>query len=169
MIRLLSTWAVLAGVLTATATSVLAQGNAEGGGYSKIFPEEMYRRATPQQRREMEAAEARNRATWEARQQQQREQAADAAEQAPGQAQSRPPAAASQAPPPTPPAVTPQRKAKIYKWVDENGRVVFGDAPRGADAEEVKVRGTGRSAPAPAGGTSSPGAPPPLVPGQRRR
>ena len=159
------------GFLAGAAGGALAQDNPQGDGYNPLFPEAMYLRASPQQRREMEAAEARNRSAWQQRKQQ--EQAAAAAaqssEQPPDQGSGQAPVAA---PPPAAAPVTPRRKSKIYKWVDENGRVQFGDAPpRSGDAEEVKVRGTGASRPAAPASSGASGSNPltPLVPGQRRR
>ena len=41
-----------------------------------------------------------------------------------------------------------RRKSKIFKWVDANGRVHFGDAPRDKNAKEIKIRAATRTPPA---------------------
>lgn len=32
--------------------------------------------------------------------------------------------------------------AEIYKWIDENGKVVYGDKPISSDAEQIKIKKT---------------------------
>ncbi len=42
--------------------------------------------------------------------------------------------------------------AKVYKWVDENGNVHFGDRPAGNDAQELEIKTREPAAPAPTPG-----------------
>lgn len=30
--------------------------------------------------------------------------------------------------------------AEVYKWVDENGKIVYGDKPTSSDADEIKIK-----------------------------
>jgi len=32
--------------------------------------------------------------------------------------------------------------AEVYKWIDENGKVVYGDKPTSSDAEQIKIKKT---------------------------
>ncbi len=32
--------------------------------------------------------------------------------------------------------------AEVYKWIDENGKVVYGDKPASSDAEQIKIKKT---------------------------
>jgi len=32
--------------------------------------------------------------------------------------------------------------AEVYKWIDENGKVVYGDKPTSSDAEQIKIKRT---------------------------
>jgi hypothetical protein len=106
--------------------------------YSPLFPPETIRRATPEQRERMRAAEEQNRQAYERRKQ------AGQQPQAPSQE------ASPQAAPSSP---LPQRK-KVYKWVDDKGRTHFGDAPPAEGAEEVIIRGVGSRRPSPPAGES---------------
>lgn len=37
-------------------------------------------------------------------------------------------------------ALAPSVQAAVYKWVDEQGKVHYGERPRGAQAEELKIK-----------------------------
>ena len=118
--------------LACVAGTVLAQSPV----YSPLFSEDMIRNASPTQAARMSEAEAQNRKAFEDRQQARRAQQASTEAQAQAAQQKRQSAA---------PAATPTRgKSKVFKWVDANGRVHFGDAPQGRNAKEVKVRGAAR-------------------------
>lgn len=125
-----STSAAILILLGAVCTTVEAQDNA-GAPYQPLFTDAMIRSAAPEQRERMRAAEENNRRAYERRQK--------ASEQA-----ATPDAAAPASSPP--PRVRP-RRSKIYRWVDDRGRVHFGDAPAGEGAEEITVRGSGASPP----------------------
>ena len=123
--------AVLA--LTCVAGVALAQSPV----YSPLFSEDMIRNASPTQAARMRETEAQNRRAFEARQQARRERQASAEAQAQAAQQKRQSAV---------PTATPTRgKSKVFKWVDANGRVHFGDAPQGRNAKEVKVGGAART------------------------
>ena len=32
--------------------------------------------------------------------------------------------------------------AEVYKWIDENGKIVYGDKPTSSDAEQIKIKKT---------------------------
>ncbi len=32
--------------------------------------------------------------------------------------------------------------AEVYKWIDENGKVIYGDKPTSSDAEQIKIKKT---------------------------
>jgi len=142
--------AVLAVLLALPAPPGRAQppDEAPGERYQPLFSEEMIRRAPPEHRERMRAVEAQHRAAFERRR---REQA-----QAPG---ARGGADAQAAPSDAPPAAR-RGRTRVYKWVDEQGRVHFGDAPEGRGAEEIEVGGAARiqgTPPPPPGSTSSAG------------
>lgn len=110
--------------------TVLGQDNTAVQEYQPLFTPEMIERAAPEQGTRMRITEERNRAAWDERQ-----EAATKREQAAAQARE-----ASQ-----PAADQPARaKSKIYKWVDKDGRVHFGDAPEGRGAKEIEVGGIAR-------------------------
>jgi hypothetical protein len=118
-----------AGVLAlAMPCTVLAQDSA-AQQYQPLFTQEMIEKATPEQAARMRITEERNRAAWD-----ERLEAARKREQAAAQARQAPPA----------PDQAPRAKTKIYKWVDKDGRVHFGDAPAGQGAKEVEVGGIAR-------------------------
>lgn len=98
--------------------------------YQPLFSPEMIEQASPEQATRMRATEQRNRAAWDERQEatRQREQAAQQRTQQAEQSAQQPRA----------------KKNKIYKWVDKDGRVNFGDAPEGQGAEEIEVKGIAR-------------------------
>lgn len=98
--------------------------------YQPLFTPQMIEQASPEQATRMRATEERNRQAWEERQAavREREQAARQAEQAAQPA----------------PAQRARGRSKIYKWVDKDGRVHFGDAPEGQGAQEIEVRGIAR-------------------------
>ena len=105
--------------------------------YRPLFTDRMIRDAsTPEQAARMRETEAKNRGLFDRRQkerlekQQAAEREAQAAEEARANARR--------------PARPARSKGKVYKWVDANGRVHFGDAPRGENAKEVKVGGVAR-------------------------
>jgi len=96
--------------------------------YHPLFTDDMIQRASPEQGQRMRVTEDRNRQAFEDRQtvlrtrreaeeQQARQQAAPTLARGP---------------------------SKIYKWVDKNGRVHFGDARQSSDAQEVTVGGAAR-------------------------
>jgi hypothetical protein len=99
--------------------------------YFPLFSDEMIRNASPVQAARMRESEAGNRARFDARQQARREDK-EATEE---------PAEVRE---PRPAPVAKHRHGKVYKWVDANGRVHFGDAPQGRNAREVKVGGAAR-------------------------
>jgi hypothetical protein len=119
----------------------------ETGRYNPMFTPEMIARATPDQARRMREAEERNRQSWESRQAALRasRNADEGATRADGGAEA---SAASGAP-------RRAGRSKIYRWLDKNGNVHFGDAPAGHDAEEIKVGGVARG---PAQAPHTPGA-----------
>ncbi|MFT5173173.1 MAG: hypothetical protein ACI8W7_001344 [Gammaproteobacteria bacterium] len=107
--------------------------------YFRLFSKSMIRNASPEQAARMRKSEAENRERFDTRQQARREQQAAAKQQSEVSAvQSEP----RQAQIPTPAAK--RGKSKVYKWVDANGRVHFGDAPKGNDAKELTVGGVAR-------------------------
>jgi len=113
--------------------------------YLPLFTPEMIQRASPEQAERMRITEERNRATWEARQRAARAQAAEIARREQAAAE----------PPPRP-----QGRNKIYRWVDKDGNVHFGDAPAGDGAKEVEVGGVARQ-------SGNPLPPPNLTGGER--
>lgn len=97
--------------------------------YQPLFTPQMIEQASPEQATRMRATEQRNRQAWEERQEamRQRDQAAQRTREAEQSAQQ--PRA---------------KKSKIYRWVDKQGRVNFGDAPEGQGAQEIEVKGIAR-------------------------
>jgi hypothetical protein len=118
---------LLAGLACLLASATWAQDSGENT-YRPLFPPETIEAASPEQARRMRATEERNRKAWEERQAKLR--AASQSKANPARGQSAAPA--------------PRARKKIYKWVDKNGRVHFGDAPQGSGAQEVEVRGAAR-------------------------
>ncbi len=121
-----------AAVCAVVASGLFAAAPAQEGSentYRPLFTPEMIRSASPAQAQRMRATEERNRKAWDERQAKRREAENASARRAESQASGAPPA---------------QRKRKIYRWVDKDGRVHFGDAPPGRGAEEVTVRGVAR-------------------------
>ena len=102
--------------------------------YFPLFSEEMIRAASPEQAARMRETETRNRQAFDARQQSLRERREGANEDAAGQAR--------QDPVPTRPRR--RGKSKVFKWVDANGLVHFGDTPPSRGAQEVHVGGAAR-------------------------
>ena len=95
--------------------------------YIPLFSPEQIANAPEKQRKRMQSTEKLNRSSWMKR----RQDTADAkAKQA------------ASAPPPKPAQPKYTRKGKIYKWVDAQGRVHFGDAPTGKDSEQINLRNT---------------------------
>ena len=139
--------AALAVLCAATAAFAQERAGAPAapGAYLPLFTPEMIQRASPQQRERMRATEAQNRAAWEARQRAARARAEDAARGEQTDAA---------------PAPRAKRRSRIYRWVDKDGNVHFGDAPQGSGAQEVQVRGVAREA-----GTPPP--PPRLTTGEQ--
>lgn len=99
--------------------------------YLPLFSPEMIEQASPEQAARMRTTEERNRQVWDERQAAARQHEQTEAQQAREASQS-----ASEQPP--------RAKNRIFKWVDKDGRVHFGDAPQGQGAQEVEVRGITR-------------------------
>ena len=105
--------------------------------YRPLFTDRMIRDAsTPEQAARMRETEAKNRGLFDRRQQERREKHQAAEREAQAAEEARVSALR--------PARPPRTKGKVYKWVDANGRVHFGDAPRDKNAQEVKVGGVAR-------------------------
>jgi hypothetical protein len=119
----------LACLLASAAPGVASGQDASAPVYQPLFSPEMIEQASPEQATRMRATEQRNRQAWDERQEaiRQREQAAQRTQQA-----------EQSAPQPR------TKKNKIYKWVDKDGRVHFGDAPAGQGAQEIEVKGIAR-------------------------
>lgn len=98
--------------------------------YQPLFTDAMIANAAPEQRERMRAAEEDNRRAYE-RRREANEAAAAPAVTAPAREVRTP-------------------RSRIYRWVDEAGRVHFGDAPTGKGAQEITVRGAAASPPPPA-------------------
>ncbi len=96
--------------------------------YMPLFTPEQMAKASEGSRKRMQATEKMNRDAWIKRRQRRAEAKAEkeAASRAPAQ----------------PPAPKYTRKGKIYKWVDDQGRVHFGDAPTGENSQQIKLRNT---------------------------
>lgn len=120
----------LACLLTLAAPDIASAQDVSPPVYQPLFSPEMIEQASPEQATRMRATEQRNRAAWDERQEatRQREQAAQQRTQQAEQSAQQPRA----------------KKNKIYKWVDKDGRVNFGDAPEGQGAEEIEVKGIAR-------------------------
>ena len=137
---------VLVGVCLGTNITVaqnadppLAVDNDKEAEYFPLFSETMIGNASAAQAARMRKSEADNRERFDARQRARREQQAQ-----PKQAAE---VNASQSEPQQEKVPAPsekRNKSKIYKWVDANGRVHFGDAPQGNKATEVTVGGGAR-------------------------
>lgn len=106
--------------------------------YIPLFTPEQIAKAAKESRKRMQATEKMNHEAWVKRRK----------DRAAVKARTQAPAAAS----PPPPKYT--RKGKIYKWVDAQGRVHFGDAPSGKNSQQIKLRNT----------SPPKGAPPPATP-----
>ena len=124
-------------LLMLTLLPVHAQQPEQPPRYRPLFTDRMIRDAsTPEQADRMRETEAKNRGVFDSRQKARLEEKeaiereARAAEEARVSARR--------------PAKPVRSKGKVFKWVDANGRVHFGDAPQGKDAQEVKVGGVAR-------------------------
>jgi hypothetical protein len=95
--------------------------------YIPLFSPEQIANASETQRKRMESTEKLNRSSWMKR----RQDAAEAKAKL-----------EASAPPPKPAKPKYTRKGKIYKWVDAQGRVHFGDSPPGKGSEQIKLRNT---------------------------
>ena len=114
--------------------------------YIPVYSDKMIKEASPEQAAIWRKVEADNRRRFNERQlklqdrkleaEEESRARQDAAEQKAAAERARREAAA--APKPT------IRRSKVYKWVDANGRVHFGDAPQGRNAKEIKVGGAAR-------------------------
>jgi hypothetical protein len=150
--------AAIAGVCLTSAAFAQndAQQSEDEPVYFPLFSEAMIQSAPPEQAARMRETEARSRQAFDKRQQAIRDRNAKAQEDAARQARERALASTTR---------RQQGKNKVYKWVDADGRVHFGDAPRGQDAKEVSVGGVARikGAPPPPPGRSD-GMPKPKQP-----
>lgn len=106
--------------------------------YFPLFSKSMIRNASPEQAARMRQSEAENHERFNARQQRREQQAAAKQQSEVDARQSEPPQTQ------LPAAADRRGKSKVYKWVDANGRVHFGDAPQGSDAKELTVGGAAR-------------------------
>ncbi len=95
--------------------------------YIPLFSKEQIEQASPEAKSRMIETEERNRKAWIERSKQ--EPSGDT------------PLAQDENQRAAAPRATP-RKRKIYRWVDAQGRVNFGDTPPSGTREEVNVRGT---------------------------
>ena len=102
--------------------------SAQDDDYVPLFSQEQISKAAEGSRKRMQVTEKMNRDAWMKR----RKESADA--------KTKKAATASAATKPAPPKYT--RKGKIYKWVDAQGRIHFGDAPTGKKSEQIKLRNT---------------------------
>jgi hypothetical protein len=119
----------LACLLAVAGLGVATGQDASPPAYQPLFTPEMIEQASPEQATRMRATEQRNRQAWDERHEatRQRDQAAQRVREAEQSAQQ--PRA---------------KKKKIYRWVDKEGRVNFGDAPDGQGAQEIEVKGIAR-------------------------
>ena len=105
--------------------------------YRPLFTDRMIRDAsTPEQGDRMREAEAKNRGLFDSRQKARLEKKEAAEREARAAEEARVNARR--------PAKPVRSKGKVFKWVDANGRVHFGDAPQSKNAQEVKVGGVAR-------------------------
>ena len=106
--------------------------------YIPLFTEQQIAKASKGARKRMQATEEMNRQAWVERRRKSAEVKARKEAEARAAAQ------------PAAPKYT--RKGKIYKWVDAQGRVHFGDAPAGNNSPQIKLRNTSppQGAPPPA-------------------
>lgn len=105
--------------------------------YRPLFTDRMILDAsTPEQAARMRETEAKNRALFDRRQKaaQEKQQAAEREARAAEESQ-------VSARRPSSPV---KSKGKVFKWVDANGRVHFGDTPQNKNAQEIKVGGVAR-------------------------
>lgn len=106
--------------------------------YRPLFTDRMIRDAsTPEQAERMRATEAKNRGLFDSRQKTRREEKDTAEREARAAEEARESARR--------PAQPARSKGKVFKWVDANGRVHFGDAPQSKNAQEVKIGGVART------------------------
>lgn len=116
---------------------VHAQQPEQPPNYRPLFTDRMILDAsTPEQADRMRKTEAKNREIFDSRQKAQREKAQTAEREARAAEEARVSALR-----PTPPV---RSQRKVFKWVDANGRVHFGDAPQSKNAKEIKVGGVAR-------------------------
>ena len=96
--------------------------------YIPLFTKQQIAKAPKGTRKRMQATENMNREAWVNRRRKRAE--VKARKEAEDQAAAQP--------------VTPKytRKGKIYKWVDAQGQVHFGDAPAGNNSRQIKLRNT---------------------------
>ena len=110
-------------------------------GYIPLFSPEQIENASPETRQRMIDTERVNREAWAKRAQERPAGSGeDPARQRAGDNEGQPAAAA-------PPPARSATRRKIYRWVDKNGRVNFGDTPPPTAASEVKLRGTAAPTP----------------------
>ena len=96
-------------------------------GYIPLFTEAQIRNASPQTQPRMRETERINLQAWTRRQQ----------NRSVGNVSAEDPAEPAAEPVSRAPRAAPRRK--IYRWVDADGRINFGDNPPGKAAREVKV------------------------------
>ena len=127
---------ILGVVLLAIGITAKAQSaEALPAGYIPLFSQEQIDAASPQAKSRMIETEQRNRKAWIERSKRRSASSGGDTPSASARAERESePSAAAPAPRP--------KKRKIYRWVDANGRVNFGDTPPAAKHEEVSVRGT---------------------------
>lgn len=116
---------------------VHAQQPEQPPNYRPLFTDRMIRDASaPKQADRMRETEAKNRGLFDSRQKARREKREATEREARTAEEAR--VSARQ------PAKPIRSKGKVFKWVDANGRVHFGDAPQSKDAKEVNVGGVAR-------------------------
>ena len=109
-----------AGIATAFAVEKLPS------GYVPLFTQQQIDRASVRDKARMIDSERRNREAWNARSQQDDAPVSTEATKQQDRAAT----------------VNRVRKQKVYRWVDSNGRVNFGDRPPGQRHEEVRLQST---------------------------
>jgi hypothetical protein len=128
----------MAGLVGATVTAQTLR-----PGYTPLFTPEQIRNASDATRQRMIDTERDHREAWMQRNPGARRSAAepgDPPSNPTGEGEREPPASADAAPRAAPPG-----KRKIYRWVDSQGRVNFGDRPASTGATEVRIRNDGAS------------------------
>ncbi len=121
---------LIAMLLTLPSANALAKNLilAQADTYIPLFSQDQISKAPKDARKRMQDTEQMNHDAWLKRRQQEAEAEAEAKKAAESNA----------AAPPPPPDYS--RKGKIFKWVDAQGRVHFGDAPSGSNAKQIKLR-----------------------------